>query len=404
MSDLKYSFANLFEGRVAKAETPDPQTVKFTLTSPFADFAVNLANYYVWIVNKENVEANGGDISKQSSVLGSGPFMIESYTPGQQVTFKKNPNYWKPNLPYVDRIVWYGTTEPATQESLLRSGTMDEANINLTDVDAVKKTTPSLQWQYWYTVGGDIIQWRCDKGWTKDVRVRQAIALAFDRKGWMKAFYLDHASENNGPPIPAGYKDWILPVDKLGDGAKYYKYDVAEAKKLMAAAGYPDGFEATIDATGAYGPAVLDRAQAFVKLMEQIGIKLKINVKEYGAWLNTDHAGQFDEFAFGLLTPVVSIDDWAYGGLHTGEFENKNHYSDPKMDALLEQQRAEYDTEARKKIIYQVQQYAAETVPTVWPPAGQVATAWYPYLKGYVPKGGYIQGQQLAVTWTTKSH
>lgn len=109
---------------------------------------------------------------------------------------------------------------------------------------------------------------RADQKPFSDVRVRQAISLAIDRQG-----ILDATAEGVGvfnPPVPAALKEWSLPMDKLGEGAKYYKHDKAEAKRLLAAAGYPNGFPGSICFT-TYGSTVLvDAAQLMIKQLKDV--------------------------------------------------------------------------------------------------------------------------------------
>ncbi len=87
-----------------------------------------------------------------------------------------------------------------------------------------------------------------------DVRVRQAMSMAIDRQGMIDSIFEGVGVFN--PPVPAALKEWSMPMDQLGDGAKYYKYDPAEAKRLLAAAGYPNGFPASMCFT-TYGSTVL---------------------------------------------------------------------------------------------------------------------------------------------------
>ncbi len=135
------------------------------------------------------------------------------------------------------------------------------------------------------------ISMRTDQKPFSDVRVRQAMSLAIDRKG-----IIDAVAEGVGamnPAVPAALKEWSIPIDQLGEGAKYYKHDPAEAKRLLAAAGYPNGFPATICFT-TYGSTVLvDSMQLVQKNLKDVGIDAKIDQKEYGAYISTCFYGKF---------------------------------------------------------------------------------------------------------------
>ena len=100
----------------------------------------------------------------------------------------------------------------------------------------------------------------------------------------------------NGP-IPAALSEWALPIDELGEGAKYYRHDPAEAKRLLAAAGHPNGFSASV-CFSTYGSTVLvDQMQLLLKDLKAVGIDAKLDQKEYGAYQATCRVGKFDSMS-----------------------------------------------------------------------------------------------------------
>lgn len=397
----KFTYRDLFEGLVDKIETPDAATVRFTLVQPHADFLTNLANHYSWIVARE-VDDQFGDMKKVEAVIGTGPFMLESYQPSVRAVWVKNPDFWIKGLPYLDRIEAVFVADEASNEAMVRQGQVEISTAILNPaLDAMKASAPNLRWWHYISAGGPVFYYRNDKRPTNDVRVRRAIALGFDRQSWLKSFELGRGAIDNGPPILAAFKEWKLPTEQLGEGAQWYKYDVAVAKRLLAEAGYPNGFKAVMDAPNAasYGQRTVDEEELTKDFMSKIGIDLTINQKEYGNWLATGHAGIYDEFAYGPMTPYVSIDEWVYGMHHSKGGANKAHLKDPKLDELLEKQRAEYDLTARKQIVNEIQKYVANIVPYVWPPVGQTNVPYQPYVKGFRPKAGYNIGLVLRGTW-----
>jgi peptide/nickel transport system substrate-binding protein len=406
----KFTYRNIFEDIVDKIEVPDKYTVKFTLKFPYADFPVNLANHYAWIVAKESVEAaKDGDISRADQAIGTGAFMVESFEPGQKATYVKNPDYWGKDatgnkLPYLDKVVTFFSSDQATQEAMIRSKQVDGGNVNLPSVANMKQSNPELLWWMSPNAGGDVFYFRLDKNETQDIRVRQAVAYGFDRKGWLKSQYVDTGVINNGPPLPASYAGWFLELKDLGEGAQFYEYKPDEAKKLLAAAGHANGFSRTMDLANAqsYGQATFDRGQLAADLMKQIGINLRLNPKEYGDWLATGHAGIYDEFAFGPLTPLVAIDDWLWGLHHSKSITNKAHSNFPEIDALLDKQRGMYNEAERKKVVADIQKMVAKSLYYIFPPAGFTATAQQPYVKGHRYKSGYNIGAVIRSTWIDK--
>ena len=142
------------------------------------------------------------------------------------------------------------------------------------------------------------ISMRTDQKPFSDPRVRQAMSLAIDRQG-----ILDATAEGVGvfnPPVPAALKDWSLPIDQLGEGAKYYRYDPAEAKRLLAAAGYPNGLPASSCFT-TYGSTVLvDTAQLVLKYLKAVGIDSQARSEGVRRLHQaTCRLGKFDSLTFG---------------------------------------------------------------------------------------------------------
>lgn len=410
MIAMKFTYRNIFEDIVDTMEIPDKYTIKFKLKFPYADFPVNLANHYAWIIAHESVEAApNGDISRADQAIGTGAFMVDSFEAGQKATYVKNPAYWGKDksgraLPYLDKVVTFYSADTATQEAMIRAKQVDIGPVNLPSVASIKQSNPELTWWQNLSAGGDVFYFRLDKNETKDIRVREAIAYGFDRKGWLKSQYVEQGVINNGPPLPASYAGWFVETKDLGDGAAFFDYKPDESKKLLSAAGFPNGFEHTMDLANAqaYGQPTFDRGQLAADLMKQIGITLKLNPKEYGDWLATGHAGIYDEFAFGPLTPLVAIDDWLWGLHHTKSVTNKSHSNFPDIDALLDKQRGLYDVNERKKVVTDIQKMVQKNMFYVFPPAPYSTTAQQPYVKNYRPKSGYNIGTVIRTTWIDK--
>ena len=141
-------------------------------------------------------------------------------------------------------------------------GWENPGTINRTDwvqlKDVMKQKRPRLQTMEYAANQMSHIYMRADKPPFSDVRVRRAISMALDRQGMIDATYEGVGTLN--PAVPPGLKEWALPIDQLGEGAQYYKFDPARAKRLLAEAGFPNGFPATISyatygSTIAGGPA-----------------------------------------------------------------------------------------------------------------------------------------------------
>jgi len=237
-----------------KVEAPDKYTVKFTLKEPYVWFLDMLANSHaVAIIAKECVE-KFGDLKKPESAVGSGPWVLDSYRPNVGYTFVRNPSYFVTGQPYIERVEVAVDEDNASRMAAFIAGKYDlgweyQGVINRADwvqlKDTLKQKRPRLQTVEYPNLVMQHISMRTDKAPFSDVRVRRAMSLAINRPAIIDAVYEGAGVLN--PPVPAALKEWSVPMDQLGEGAQYYKFDLARARKLLAEAGYPNGFQANIE-------------------------------------------------------------------------------------------------------------------------------------------------------------
>src|SRR5262245_34429665 len=246
-----------------RVEAIDRHTVRFTLKEPFAWFLDMLASpMAVCIVARECVE-KFGDLRSPEATVGTGPWMLDSYRPNTGLTLVRNPRYFLPGLPYIDRVEVFVDEDNASRMAAFLGGKYDigwenPGAINRTDwvqiKDTLKKRRPTLQTaEFPANVVTNLVM-RTDKAPFSDVRVRQAISLAIDRQAIVNAVFEGVGVLN--PAVPTGLRDWPLPMDQLGEGGRYFRHDPAAARKLLAEAGYPRGFPAGVD-FATYGSNVL---------------------------------------------------------------------------------------------------------------------------------------------------
>jgi peptide/nickel transport system substrate-binding protein len=386
-----------------KVEAPDKYTVKFTLKEPYAWFLDILANpMAVCIVAKECVEKMGGDLKKPEATVGTGPWMLDSYRPNVGMTLVRNPTYFVPGLPNIERIEALVDEDKASRIAAFLTGKYDlgtefPGTIDWTDWDVVKKGRRDLKTQLYPSNVMSHIYVRNDKPPFSDVRVRRAMSLAINRQAITDATYEGNGAFN--PPVPAALKEWSIPIDQLGEGARYYKPDLAAARKLMAEAGHPNGFPATMDFT-TYGSTVLvDQAQLILKDLKSIGIEVKLNTKEYGAYIATTFYGKYDSMAFGPQTPFLEPDNFLYGQYYPGEIKNHGHINDPVVADMLIRQRRTPDPAKRREQIFEIQRYLAKQQYYVQIGSQIYNAVWNQALKNYGPNLGYDYGGRLMAAW-----
>jgi len=392
---------------VDKVEALDRYTVKFTLKEPFAWFLDMLANpMAVAIIARECVE-KFGDLKPAEAVIGTGPWMLEGYRPNGGYTFVRHPAYFVAGRPNIDRIEVTVDEDNASRTASFLAGKYDLGWENpgiisrsdwLQIKDTLKSKRPGLRTLEFPGNVGNHLSMRADQKPFSDLRVRQAMSMALDRKALIDALY-EGVGIANPPGVPAALREWSLPVTELGEGAKNFGYDPKEARRLLAAAGYPNGFSGSV-CWATYGSTiVVDHAQLVVKYLKDVGIDARLDTKEYGAYISTCFYGKFDSMAFGPQTPFLDGDNYLFGYYYPGEMKNQSHVNDPVVADMIVRQRRTLDPAKRREIIHDIQRYLARQVYYTTS-VGQVYTAvWDGALRNYGPNLGYDYGGRLVAAW-----
>jgi len=356
--DVKFSFerykgasAKTLKDRVEAVETPNPLRVRFRLKNPWPDFMTfyTAASGAGWIVPRKYVEKVGDEGFKKAPV-GAGPYKFVSFTPGVELVMEAFEGYWR-KTPSVKRLVFKVVSDEATRLAALKRGEVDIVYSIRGELAEELQRTPGLalkptviQAPQWVAM---LDQWDPKSPW-HDRRVRLAANLAVDRKAINEAITLGH-SRLTYSIIPSTFDYYWQPPA--------YSFDPAQAKKLLAEAGYPNGFDA--------GDYYLDISYANVhevvaNYLQQVGIRSKIITRERAAhWsayadkkyrnLAYTASGAFGNAATRLESYVVGGGTYVYG-------------SYPDIDALFKDQAAELDRKKREALLFKIQQLMHEKV------------------------------------------
>jgi peptide/nickel transport system substrate-binding protein len=389
-----------------RVEALDQYTVRFTLREPYVWFLDMLANSHAVVVVARECVEKLGDLKKPEATVGSGPWTLDSYRPNVGFTLVRNPNYFLAGLPYIERIEAAIDEDNASRMAAFLGGKYDlgweyQGVINRTDwvqiKDVLKQKRPRLQTIEYPNAVMSHIYTRTDKPPFSDVRVRRAMSLAVNRPRIIDSVYEGVGALN--PSVPAALKDWSVPMDQLGEGAQYFKPDLPRARKLMAEAGYPNGFSATVDFT-TYGSQVLtDMVQLVLKDLKDIGIDAKLVTKEYGAYIATTFYGKYDSMAFGPQTGFQEPDNFLYGQYYPGELKNHGHINDPVVADMLIRQRRTADPVKRREVIWEIQRYLAQQQYYVQMPSAIQIAVWDAAVRNYAPNVSYDYGGRLMAAW-----
>jgi peptide/nickel transport system substrate-binding protein len=353
-----------------------------------------------WIIAPEVVQ-QFGDLKQPESAIGTGPFLLERYEPNVKVVFKRNPDYFLTGQPYVDGVEWLVLEDESTGLAMYRAGHIDCGPwhwwaVRQPDLEALQQSHPQLRYRDFLSNVTTALYMRTDQAPFHDVRVRRALSQAIDRQGLIEAVSI------RGEPTPAiarGATEWSMPIDQLGAGAKYYQYDPREAKRLLAAAGFPTGFKTYIHTTPGYGRDLIDAAQLVQGYLKDVGIEAELKLQEYGAYLATTFAGKYEGMAMGPIAIAWEPDSSPYGMYIPEQSRNSGHVDDPTLTAMLKEQRRTKDLEARKQLIFAFQRYAAEQQYYVYLTSGMFTGTWQPYVKHYAPNLTFDYGGRAAALW-----
>ncbi|MGE3911912.1 MAG: ABC transporter substrate-binding protein [Chloroflexota bacterium] len=361
LQDKKSVFARDY-GAIQSVDVIDPGTVKLEFGKPFPGVFRMLAQFKGGeIVAKEAVEQNG-DLARTG--MGTGPFMFDHWTPGSEIVLKKNPNYWRPGLPYLDGITFKIIPDEAGIVAGMRTGAVQHMQIlDFTNVKGLE-ADPNVQVHKIPRVQDGVVAMYVNAriGHLADQKVREALYWAFDRDAAVKI-----ASGGLGiatGPISPTVTPWALPDDEI---KKWWKRDLEAAKKAVAEAKasgkYPDGIKTSVwaDATTRWR---VDTAQILASNAKEVGIDCEVTMMESGT------------ISKGFLAREAPIYPNTWGGsaidpdamhrfLHS-QGQDYPYVNDPEVDKLLDEGRYTWDPARRKEIYDKVQRTLLERFHGIW--------------------------------------
>lgn len=305
--------------QMERIAAPDPATVIVTLKEPSALFLFNLAENASVIVAPESAATN------RSNPIGTGPYKLERWTPGDSVVLTKNPLYRNTALVQIERVTFKFIGDGAAQIAALQAGDVDLFS-NIAAVEATPQFQRDARFQVLVgsTEGETILAMNNKRGPLADVRVRRAISHAVDRREVILG-----AQSGIGVPIGTHFAPHNPAyVDLTGT----YPPDLAKARDLLREAGVPNGFEVTLTLP----PVDYARrsGQIIAAQLARVGIRARIEEVEWARWLDVVYAQK--NYDLTIVSHVEPMDITVYG--------NPNYYfqydSAPLREALARANRA----------------------------------------------------------------
>jgi ABC-type transport system substrate-binding protein len=347
-----------------------------------------------------------GRTGELTEYMGSGPFMWESFVSGVKITEKRNPNYYRKDadgnrLPYLDRLEFVGYPDSARRVTALKAGDVDldgfipwELLEKFTkdpnfDVDIATEAFMDLTF--------NVKQPPFD-----NPKVRQAFAYAIDREKIAQLAFYGFATPIYGGIL--GYQPWNWAYNPQSKGA--FEYNPDKAKKLLAEAGYPNGFKASI-LTSADDQMHIDTSQVIVEEMKKVGVDIDIRLEEWGRRVAAGNKGDYGLAISGTGAKMLDP-DWVSAYFHAGEgyYHRPAGWDFPEMDKLLDTARVTQDQNKRKELYQKWDNMFVKESPEVflvYRATGGVRQKWIHGFK-YFPGGlNTASADSLEHTWIDKN-
>jgi peptide/nickel transport system substrate-binding protein len=380
--DSGYSYGSQVE-TIASVDVLDKHTAKFTLSRTTGPFLIYMAFPGSSIVPKKLVES-GHDLN--ANPIGSGPFKFVSYQPRTAIKFERNPNYYEKGKPYFDAMEYRIISDITALTNAVMSKVVNFSNeIPPKDWSRVK-VTPGIKGK---TIEGSRYYWLLPNNQRKpfdNPKVRQAVAHAIDRSAIVRGTFFGQATPILGGVIP----QWNWGYANLN----YFKPggDPEKARKLLADAGYPKGFETTMTIASSF-PAMMGLAPIIQANLQQVGIKAKIGTMEIPRyWDEVWSTSNFDITTMYWVSPLADPDDFVTNNYKCGMAINVQKSCSQAMDAILEEAKTAPTREKREKLYRKMQELSLEEMGIVPLVNGWILIAHTSKLKNYQPmRTGFLK-------------
>lgn len=362
---------------VEKAEAKDDKTLVVTTVAPDPLLLNNLSS--VFVVSKHAAEgATSDQFDTGEAMVNQGPYLMESYTPGDRLILKRNEDFWgeKPEWVNVDYIY---INNPAARTAALLAGDVDVIDkVSLSDIEKLENTKgikvhsyPGLRVlmlqpnqiegsnQFITDNDGKPL----DENPLLDKRVRQALTMAINRDAIAERIMRGGATAASQwmPEGAFGYNPDVKPIEQ----------DPERAKELLAEAGYPDGFRMTMHIPSDRYPNSTETAQAVAQYWSRIGVDTEVEVMPFSVYSGKAKNNEFamsiigwgngtGEASYAMTNVLVTPDPEKGLGA-----SNWGHYSNPDFDAIHKEASSELDADKREALFFEATEIMMEDVGVI---------------------------------------
>lgn len=374
-----HSRGMVYFGQLEAVDAPDPLTVVFKLKRPVPYFLKAFQSTEAPILPRhvlEKLDLTDAKSVRQSELMqkpiGTGPFRLKEWKRGSHIILERNPDYWKPGRPYLDRIVLRVIPDGAARGIALENGEVDLAPMNalppaemprlaalghIVRSDGGTEALGNIMW----------LEINLRKAPLNDTRVRRAISLALDRKKIVNVIWFGQGKSGTSPIVSTGqYHDKTL---------KALEYDPAKANALLDEAGYrrgPGGVRfKLVQNFQPYGESWVRLAEYIKQELGKIGIEVETQSLDFGAWLKRIYTDWDYDFTANSThnhpDPSIGVQRVFHSGnINRGaSYTNSMGYANKRVDELFEQAAVETDEGKRQRLFAEIQQNLRNDLPVI---------------------------------------
>ncbi len=325
-------------------EAVDDHTVRLTMNRPFAPITAHLSHSFIGMLSPKSLE--GLEKGKATDVIvGTGPFKVAKWVRGEHIVLEANPDYWG-GVPKIKKLTFKFVPEDAARVVMLETGEA-HAIMRVPPMDAQRlDSNPNIDVVKASSVRVIYIGFNAQAEPFNNPKVRQAMNHAVDKEALIKTILGGVGEVSTAPVVPS-----VFGYTKAGP----YEYNPEKAKKLLAEAGYPDGFKAVFHhPTGRYlmDSTIAEAVQAMVK---EVGIELELQTMEWATYLGfvrkPVEEAQHKMYMLGWGCVTLDADYGLYALLHSSQWPmggwNVSYYKNDKVDELLQTARVTPDRKDR---------------------------------------------------------
>ncbi|MEP0921740.1 ABC transporter substrate-binding protein [Leptolyngbya sp. ST-U4] len=333
-------------------------TIQFVLNQPFAAFPAAIASGYFGIASPDAIKKAGADYGiAGAQAVGTGPYVFKEWRTGDRILLTRNPNYWKSGFPKEDTLVFRFIKEPSARLAELRAGNIDftvdiapdQLNELKSDTNLTEVRRPP------FNVGYLALNPSYEPLAKKEVR--QAIAMAISKQPIVDAFWSGLATTDAHftPPSLKNFQDVSL---------KDFEYNPDKAKQMLAAAGYPNGFDLELwymPVSRPYFPTPKPIAEAIASDLSTLGIRVKLNTKDWAAYLDDRlKPPGYQAYMLGWTGDYGDPDNFLYYHFGKGGTKDIGNWQNPQVFRLLDQARQTADQTQRAKLYGEAEKLIAD--------------------------------------------